>query len=122
MPPLASHVWQQVGHLRQQSNRLVRRATNYIGRTSSQVMRSLTLNPAASSPVLQRLLDLTWLRQRRKGQLANVAGEAHPDEPPAMMRFTAEEQLFSPADELYPMIIENPLSPPAVKIGPPDDY
>jgi len=118
MPPLASHVWQQVGHLRQQSNQLVRRATNYIGRTSSQVMRSFTLNPAASSPVLQRLLDLTWLRQRRKGQLANVAGEAHPDEPPAMMRFTAEEQLFSPANELYPMIIENPLSPPAVKIGP----
>jgi len=118
MPPLASHVWQQIGHLGQQSNRLVRWVTDYIGRTSSQMVRPPTLNPAVPSPVWQRLLDLTWLRQRRKGRLANVVGEPHPEEPPEMMRFTAEEQLFSPADELYPMIIENLLSPPVVKIGP----
>ncbi len=118
MPPLASHVWQQIGHLRQQSNRLVRWVTNYIGRTSSQMVRPPTLNPAAPSSVWQRLLDLTWLRQRRKGQLANVVGEHYPDEPPEIMRFTAEEQLFNPIDELYPMIIENLLSPSVVKIGP----
>jgi len=120
IPPLASHVWQQIGHLRQQSNRLVRWVTNYIGRTSSQMVRPPTLNPAAPSPVWQRLLDLTWLRQRRKGQLANVVGKPYPDEPPEMMRFTAEEQLFSPADELYPMVIENLLSTPAAMVGLPD--
>jgi len=110
MPPLASHVWQQIGHLGQQSNRLVRWMTDYIGRTSSQMVRPPTLNPAAPSPVWQRLLDLTWLRQRRKGQR----------EFSQALNVTDEEQLFSPADELYPMIIENPLSPPVAKIGPSD--
>ena len=135
MPPLASYIWQQVGHLVGQGNRLTRWVTDHVGLTSLQMARLPTLKPVAPSPVWQRLLDLTWFRRHQKGrrelsqtlnvtdeewQLINVANEPHPNEFPETLRLTDEKRPLSTADRLYPMVIENLLLPPVARGEPPD--
>lgn len=133
MPPLASRIWQQVGHFIEKGNRLVGWVTDYTSLASSQMVRLPTLKPTPLSPVWQRLLDLTWFRRRKgqselsqtlvatdEGELANAVGEPYPNESPEMLRLTDEEQLFSPADEPYPMVIKSLLSPPTARMELPD--
>jgi len=134
-PPLASYVWQQISRLKHQSSQLVGRVTEYLGRTSLQMALLNTSKPIILSPMWQRLLDLPWLRRyherqntlsrklnfaSEKGQQVNEADKVSRNEFSRMSNLTNEEPLFDSTDELYPMVIDNLLSPPVAKIGPPN--
>jgi len=147
LPPLASYIRQRFDYLKEKGSRLARWVTGRAGATLtlSRAARLPILQPASIpilgksttlSSVWQRLLEFTWFRQRRKQRNAspptvNVTDEErlisdaslqadgfYPNDLPQIIHATEGE--VKEADELYPMVIENVLSPPAAMVGPPD--
>ncbi len=132
MPPLAFHIWQQIGHLRGKSSRLAGWVTDYTG---GRILPSdiqlpaftpILSKPPTLSPVWQRLHDLSWFRQRRKRRnepnhgisIVNerqLADWFYPDTLLQTVRPTKEERLVNAANEPYPIVIKNLLTPPVAR-------